>query len=384
MHFHDLAPVALAWMAEAGSNLTRYAVFAVGVWLTIWVLASAWLAGRKIRPDRPPARQLVTEFLVSLRTVAIFSTNGTLLFVMERAGLLPLPGIAAHWGLSRAIAAFVMMVIGHDAWFYWTHRAMHDRRLFRTFHRRHHRSGNPSPFSAYSFDLAEAAVQAAFVTVWVSIVPTPWPVVGVFMLHQIVRNTLGHAGYELYPARRDGRPLLDFMTTTTHHDLHHAQAGWNYGLYFTWWDRMMGTEHPEYHARFAASVRKAHPQGEPQGLTPARAPIALAIALSLGAASARPADAQEVRLQVTGKDPAQVRDQIRRSAEQVCRAADRQGRFLGVYTVQDCLADAERSGLEQYRAYLRQAAADAPRRTAEAGPAAPESRRNQTAKARGL
>src|SRR5262249_7546610 len=69
-------------------------------------------------------------------------------------------------------------------------------------------------------------------------------------------NTLGHSGYELFPSRADGRPLLDFMTTTTHHDLHHAQAGWNYGLYFTWWDRMMGTEHPDYYARFAAATRR--------------------------------------------------------------------------------------------------------------------------------
>ena len=34
------------------------------------------------------------------------------------------------------------------------------------------------------------------------------------------------------------------------------QAPYNFGLYFTWWDRWMGTENPNYHARFAASVRK--------------------------------------------------------------------------------------------------------------------------------
>ena len=63
----------------------------------------------------------------------------------------------------------------------------------------------------------------------------------------------------LTPARRDGRPMFDWMTTVTHHDLHHAQAGWNYGLYFTWWDRWMGTEHPQYHARFAAvATRRRH------------------------------------------------------------------------------------------------------------------------------
>ncbi len=57
------------------------------------------------------------------------------------------------------------------------------------------------------------------------LVPTPWPAVGLFVLHQIVRNTLGHSGYEIMPARADGRPLFDWLTTTTHHDLHHTQAG---------------------------------------------------------------------------------------------------------------------------------------------------------------
>src|SRR5690606_33031557 len=123
-------------------------------------------------------------------------------------------------------------------------------------HRRHHKSHNPSPFTAYSFDLGEAVIQGSFIPLWMLIVPTPWWVTGLFMLHQIVRNTLGHSGYELFPARRDGRPLFDFLTTTTHHDLHHAQAGWNYGLYFTWWDRLMSTEHPDYYERFAAATRR--------------------------------------------------------------------------------------------------------------------------------
>jgi sterol desaturase/sphingolipid hydroxylase (fatty acid hydroxylase superfamily) len=31
-----------------------------------------------------------------------------------------------------------------------------------------------------------------------------------------------------------------------------GQAGYNYAAWFTWWDRWMGTEHPEYLARYAA------------------------------------------------------------------------------------------------------------------------------------
>jgi sterol desaturase/sphingolipid hydroxylase (fatty acid hydroxylase superfamily) len=62
----------------------------------------------------------------------------------------------------------------------------------------------------------------------------------------------------LMPATAAGRPLIDCLTTTNHHDLHHGQAESNFGLYFTWWDRWMGTENPDYHAAFArAAFRRA-------------------------------------------------------------------------------------------------------------------------------
>ncbi|MCI3132821.1 sterol desaturase family protein [Phenylobacterium aquaticum] len=250
------------WLSNLSYDLSRYAMFAIAVWFVIWVLLRGPMAGRKLREATPGARQLVTEFAVSMRTVAIFSTVGLLTFSLERAGFLPGPQIAARLGWGWAVASLVLMILGHDAYFYWTHRLVHHRRLFRTFHRRHHRSNNPSPFSAYSFDLAEAALQAAFAPLWLLIVPTAWPVVGLFMLHQIARNTLGHCGYEVFPSTANARPLLGFMTTTTHHDLHHAQAGWNYGLYFTWWDRWMGTEHPDYLARFAAASGRRLPAVE--------------------------------------------------------------------------------------------------------------------------
>lgn len=248
-----------SWLRATQQDVTRYVVFSVGVWFVLWIVLAVPLAGRKIRAERPPARQLLIEFLCSIRSVAIFSTVGLLSFALFRAGWMPGPYIAREWGSVWFWTSLVLMIIGHDAWFYWTHRLIHDRRLFRSFHRRHHRSNNPSPFTAYSFDLGEAAINALFVPVWMMLVPTQWPVVGLYVLHQIARNTIGHSGYELFPARKDGRPLLPWLTTVTHHDLHHAQAGYNYGLYFTWWDRLMGTEHPEYLARFAAVTAKKRP-----------------------------------------------------------------------------------------------------------------------------
>ena len=252
----NLPPILLEWLAGMRVDVTRYVVFAFGVWLLLWIVLAPVLKGRKIREDVPAPRQLILEVFFSIRSIAVFSTVGLITFLIDRAGFLPGPALARAWGPVWFWASLVLIIIGHDAWFYWTHRLIHDPRLFRTFHRRHHKSHNPSPFTAYSFDWGEAAINGLFVPVWLLIVPTQWPVIGLFMLHQIVRNTLGHSGYELFPARADGRPLLPFFTTVTHHDLHHAQAGWNYGLYFTFWDKVMGTEHPQYLARFAQAVRK--------------------------------------------------------------------------------------------------------------------------------
>jgi len=250
----SIQPVLEHWIMGMQTDVARYLTFAVSFTLLLWVVLARPLAARKLRPTRPPITQLMVELVFSVRSVAVFSTVGLLTFFLDRAGLLPGPDLAKSWGPVWFWVALALIIVGHDAWFYWTHRLIHHPRLFRRFHRRHHKSNNPSPFTAYSFDMTEAAINGLFVPVWLILVPTPWPVIGLFMLHQIVRNTIGHSGYELFPAAPNGKPLFDWMTTVTHHDLHHAQAGWNYGLYFTWWDRWMGTEHPAYYARFAEAT----------------------------------------------------------------------------------------------------------------------------------
>ena len=75
-------------------------------------------------------------------------------------------------------------------------------------------------------------------------------VIYLFMLHMIGRNVIGHSGFELFPRGTAGHRVFGWLTTNTHHDLHHSADGINYGLYFTWWDRLAGTEHPEYREIF--------------------------------------------------------------------------------------------------------------------------------------
>lgn len=247
-----LIELARIWWLNITILLPAYAIFAAGVWFSLWVVFRHVLRRRKIRAETPPARQLAQELLYSLRSMGLFATVSVGSALLARAGFFPLADIAARWGPGWFWVSLALMILGQDAYIYWIHRFMHLPRWFRTFHRRHHLSHNPSPFAAYSFDLGEAFLMLAFPFLWPLIVPTPWAVSLLFLIHQIFRNTLLHSGYELMPARVDGRPLLDWLTTTTHHDLHHAHAGYNFASWFTWWDRWMGTQHPNYYQRYAS------------------------------------------------------------------------------------------------------------------------------------
>jgi sterol desaturase/sphingolipid hydroxylase (fatty acid hydroxylase superfamily) len=244
------------WLRNAQTDLVRYAVFAIGIWFLIWIVLAKPLAARKIRPNAPPAIQLFKEFFFSIRSVAVFSTVGLIYMVLDYFGLLWGRELATSWGPVWAVVTFVALAYGHDTWFYWTHRIMHHRKLFRHFHRVHHLSFNPSPFTAYSFNMTEAAVQAIYLIIWSLIIPTSGWVISYYIVFQIARNTIGHCGYEVFPANKNGKPMFDWMTTVTHHDLHHARSGYNYGLWFTHWDRWMGTEDPTYHQKFAEVVGK--------------------------------------------------------------------------------------------------------------------------------
>jgi sterol desaturase/sphingolipid hydroxylase (fatty acid hydroxylase superfamily) len=258
-------------MAE---NILRYALIA-GATHLLAGLALVRGRARRIRPGaRPGWPQIRAEILASLTTIAVFILVGALVVLGDAAGLLRVYDRIADYGWTWLVLSCLILIVAHDAWFYWTHRAMHHPRLFRLFHRAHHRSHNPTAFAAYRFDLSEAVVHAAFLPVALAVLPCHPAAILAFTTHMMLRNAVGHAGIEVFPLRADGTPRWPWLTTVTHHDLHHAEPRWNLGLYFTWWDRLGGTEHPAYAARLAAAVR---PQAG------AAAVLALAVLLAGGA-----------------------------------------------------------------------------------------------------
>jgi lathosterol oxidase len=67
---------------------------------------------------------------------------------------------------------------------------------------------------------------------------------------QIAFNVFGHCGYEIFPRWFLQSWAGKFLNTPTHHAMHHEKVGANYSLYFNIWDRLLGTNHPDYESRF--------------------------------------------------------------------------------------------------------------------------------------
>lgn len=236
----------------AVENWLRYALFAGVAWvLGYWIFKKRWWR-RKIIQKEPAAADVRRELRWSALTVVIYGLVGTGTIVLGQSlgWKLYYKNIERHGGWTWFVASILIAVVVHDTYFYWTHRAMHHKRLFRWFHKIHHQSTNPSPWAAYSFDPLEAFVQACIFPLLVFTVPMHPLAFFAFMVWQISFNVLGHTGYEIYPSWLVRSWLGKFLNTPTNHIQHHEKMRGNYGLYFNVWDRMMGTNHRDYEARF--------------------------------------------------------------------------------------------------------------------------------------
>jgi sterol desaturase/sphingolipid hydroxylase (fatty acid hydroxylase superfamily) len=261
----------------------RYAFFAGIAWLLGYFLFRRHWWHRKIVQRLPGAAEVRRELLYSALTLVVFGAVGATTFLAARAGYTQMYfRLGKHsWGWFAT--SIVLAIFLHDTYFYWTHRLMHQPRLFRFFHRAHHLSTNPTPWAAYAFGPLEAVVQALIFPLVAIVLPIHPLAFLAFMTWQITFNVLGHTGYEFHRPWMMDSWLGKFLNTPTNHAMHHEHFRGNYGIYFNVWDRLMGTNHECYEARFreVTSRKRATVRSDPA------ASFAGKVALSADATSAR-------------------------------------------------------------------------------------------------
>jgi lathosterol oxidase len=155
-------------LQEAALLSVRFFLFAGAIFLFfyVWKKRKYWYL--KIQQKFPDKKHVLREIRYSFYTVFIF---GIIVLQVEWASnhhytLLYRP--IDKYGYVYYVFSILLMIFVHDTYFYWTHRLLHWKPLFKTVHVVHHFSNNPTPFSAYAFHPVEALIEIGIVPLIVS------------------------------------------------------------------------------------------------------------------------------------------------------------------------------------------------------------------------
>jgi lathosterol oxidase len=228
----------------------RYFVLALLGWIVCYKLFYSRWFHRKIIQKHPTWLEIRREIIYSILSVIIFGFVGVLTIVASRYGMTQIYWQIGELGWLWFGVSILLTIFLHDTYFYWTHRIMHHKRLFHWMHRIHHKSTNPTPWASFSFGPWEAAVQAGIFPLTAVLFPIHPIAFGAFMGWQMLNNVLGHSGFEFYPRQLMSGYFGSIFNTPTNHIMHHENPRGNYGIYFNVWDRLMGTNLPDYEQRF--------------------------------------------------------------------------------------------------------------------------------------
>ncbi len=198
---------------------------------------------RRIQKGRFGEKRRKAEIRQSMASILVTCLSVAIGIFAQLQGWTITPWAFSWW---TALPLFLLTMVLFDAWFYFAHRALHTKPLYK-YHALHHKSVAPTAWSNDSIGLVDTALSQGFYAVIVFIVPIPPVILLAHRAFDQINGTFGHAGFEYFASKTARYPSP--MLCTTYHDQHHAEFRFNYANYFSFWDRVMGTVSPVYDKR---------------------------------------------------------------------------------------------------------------------------------------
>ncbi len=200
------------------------------------------LRKRMLSEQNPKGIQIKRELLLSAYSALIFSLMGMLLLILRQKGYTQIYSDINEYPLWYIPLSILLYLVLHDTYYYWLHRWMHESKVIRRFHMEHHKSVDTTVFTSFSFHPVESFLQALIVPVLLSIIPMSVIAIMITLTLMTISAIINHAGVEIYPSNKNSSLFRKYIIGATHHDYHHRNSKKHFGLYFTFWDRLMKTE----------------------------------------------------------------------------------------------------------------------------------------------
>lgn len=226
--------------------LARYFVAAGCCWYLVCFCVPRAAAGSSERHERRIREGIHHDIRLSVLSAAVFALAAAAVLWLQARGYTRLyegvsPGNWWYLGVS-----YLSVLILQDGVFYATHRLFHHPALYIAFHRGHHHSSRPTPWTSFAFDPLEAMVQALFLVGVVMLIPLHLFTLLAVLSTMTVWAIVNHHDLDFLPSRFPHHLLGRWMIGPAHHSLHHRRPTVHFGLYFTFWDRVFGTQDTGY------------------------------------------------------------------------------------------------------------------------------------------
>jgi Delta7-sterol 5-desaturase len=187
-----------------------------------------------------------SDVTLSVWSSGIFAICAAIMTSAYKMGYTRLYLSPQQYGLAYIGFSLVLVLLLQDTYFYFTHRLSHHPKCYQWLHQGHHHSKNPTPWTAFAFDPAEAMIQSIYLMGVTVFMPLHLSVLIAVVMIMTMGALLHHFGVRLFPDSAIGKWLGSWMIGPTHHWLHHRKYTVHYSLYFTFWDRLLGTQYEGY------------------------------------------------------------------------------------------------------------------------------------------
>ena len=189
--------------------------------------------------------QIRKEIVLSTTSFPITAICTVPWFLFELYGYSKLYTNVDDYGYGYLAVSFILFLMFTDFGVYWIHRFEHHPLLYSWLHKPHHQWKITTPFASFAFhplvtsNNQDGYFQSLPVHIFVYIFPfNSYLYLFSFVFLQVWTVSI-HDGY--FATNRIYVMSNRIINSSAHHTVHHLEFNYNYGQYFTLWDRIGGS-----------------------------------------------------------------------------------------------------------------------------------------------
>lgn len=229
--------------------LLRYLIAAGGTYIFFYSPFSHSYLNQNLKIKSSTNQNIIHDIKLSIYSSIVFALASNFIMSVYSQGISLLYNHPQEYGFLHLGISYVFTLLLQDTFFYFTHRLFHQPLFFSWFHQGHHRSRYPTPWTSFAFDPLEAIVHALFYMGIIFIIPLHLVTFLAILITMTVWAILNHIGLDRLPLPFPHNWLGRWFIGPAHHSIHHNKYTLHFGLYFTFWDKLLGTQDPSFEAK---------------------------------------------------------------------------------------------------------------------------------------